>query len=224
MPKVAVVLSGCGHQDGAEIREAVLTLLYLDEQGADVEIFAPDIPQRRVANHLTGQDMKESRNVLAESARIARGKIADLTKLDPAKFDALILPGGYGAALNLSDFALKGKDAEVLPDLKRVIEGFSKTEKPIGAICISPAVLAAALKGKGLVLTIGSDKATAGAIEALGHQHKNSAAAGAVADEAHRVASCPAYMTDAPLREIAQGIRGVVEQVLAMSRRNKKAA
>lgn len=225
MTKVAVVLSGCGHQDGAEVREAVLSLLYLDEQGAEVSIFAPDIAQRKVANHLNGQTLPESRNVLVEAARIARGNIAPLAALKPEAFDALVVPGGYGVALNLSDLAIAGEAGTVNADFQNVITAFLKAGKPIGAICIAPAVLALAAKGAGLTLTIGDDAGVASMITALGHTHIDCATASYVLDTAHKVASCPAYMDgNAKISEVAQGIRQVVEQVLRMAQHKQKAA
>jgi len=146
MPNIAVVLSGCGYMDGAEIRESVLALTALDREGAVVTIFAPNIDQHHVINHLTGQETDETRNVLVESARIARGKVQDLNEAKADDFDALVLPGGNGAAKNLSDLAFKGGDATVLPKFKALLLDFVAQNKPIGAICISPAVLVAALK------------------------------------------------------------------------------
>lgn len=225
MTKVAVILSGCGHLDGAEIRESVLSLLYLDELGAEVSIFAPDISQRCVVNHLTGAEDGAARNVLVEAARIARGKVEPLTSLKPEAFDALVIPGGYGAALNLSDVALRGAEAEVNPELVAVIKAFLKVGKPIGAICIAPAVLALAAKGAGLTLTIGEDAGTAGVIEALGHTHKNCVTTAAVIDKAHHVATCSAYMRgDARIAEVAQGIKQVITSVLNMVHNKQKAA
>lgn len=224
MVKAAVVLSGCGFMDGAEIRESVLALLYLDEQGAEAACFAPDMNQTQVVNHLTGKPVNETRNALAEAARIARGDISDLKKLRARDFDALMLPGGYGAATTLSDFAQRGKDADVLPELERVIKEFLGARKPIGAICIAPAVLALAARGENLALTIGKDAATASAIEALGHRHVPCEADRAAVDQAHGIATCPAYMADAPLAQIAAGIRQVVELVVSMAKARKQAA
>lgn len=225
MTSVAVLLSGCGHMDGAEIRESVLSLLYLDEMGAQVQIFAPDMPQRAVVAHTDGSVRDGQRNVLEEAARIARGQIAPLSALDPAQFDALVIPGGFGVARNLSDLAEKGAAATVHPDFVRVVGGFLQAGKPIGAICIAPAVVAAAAKGAGLTLTIGEDAGTAEAIAALGHTHQNSPTQRAVVDEKHRVASCSAYMrSEARLSDVAQGIRQVVESVISMAKTNRKAA
>lgn len=215
MPKVALVLSGCGHLDGAEIRETVLSLLYLDQAGASVEIYAPDKAQHHVVNHLNGQEApSEARNVLTESARIARGTIQPLSALNVDAHDALILPGGYGAAKNLSDFAFKGADCTLDPDMARVIQAFYAQQKPIGAICIAPILLAVALRGKGLVLTIGEDSQVAAAIEALGHQHQPCATDIAALDSANRIATCSAYMREDSLAKVACGIEQVVGSVL----------
>ena len=157
MTKVAVVISGCGFLDGAEIFETVFTLLELDKNKADVKIFAPNKNQHYVINHLTREEMPEERNILVESARIARGKIQPLSKLYVKDFDALILPGGSGAAINLSDLALKNEHGKVIKELKEIIVQFYKSSKPIGAICISPAILALALKEHAKIkITLGS--------------------------------------------------------------------
>lgn len=226
MANVAVILAGCGHRDGAEIRESVLSLLYLDQHGAQVQCFAPDQAQVDVIDHRTGKPTGESRNVLTEAARIARGDIRPLSELNVAAFDALVLPGGFGVAKNLSDLASAGAKATVHPDYQRVIGEFYAQHKPIGAICIAPAVLAAALKDSAKpTLTIGDDPGTVGVIEQFGAIHKNSASDMAVVDEENRIASCSAYMRDdAPLAEIAKGIEGVIEAVLRMSRKASRAA
>ncbi len=225
MTKVAMILSGCGYKDGAEIRESVLSLLYLDELGAEVSVFAPDKPQAQVVNHASGEVSAESRNILVESARIARGNVKPLGELRPEAFDALVIPGGFGVALNLSDFAQKGSGAQVDKDFQSVVQSFLKVGKPIGAICIAPAVLAAAAAGGGITLTIGEDNSVAAAIEALGNTHKPSPTHQAVIDEKHRVASCSAYMRDdARISDVAKGIHQVVEWVMKMAQTNRKAA
>lgn len=216
MSRVAVVLSGCGHLDGAEIRESVLSLLYLDMQGAEVSVFAPDMPQYDVIDHREQVPENARRNVLAESARIARGDVSPLSELDHVHFDALLLPGGFGAAKNLSDFALKGADCNVLAQLQSTIVAFHDNAKPIGAMCIAPVLLAAALKGRGLTLTIGCDAEVASAIEALGHIHQNCETHSAVIDEANRIATCSAYMRDDSLTKVASGIEQVVQSMLHM--------
>lgn len=225
MTNVAVILSGCGHLDGAEIRESVLTLLYLDQQDANVSIFAPDISQMHVVNHLVGEETNETRNVLVEAARIARGDIQPLRDANASNFDALILPGGFGAAKNLSDFAVKGKDCTVLPAIEALIRAFYTQKKPIGAICIAPAVLAATLgKDTQPTVTIGEDKDTATAIESLGGAHKDCATSGYVLDSNNRLATCSAYMRNDRISEVAQGIEKVVKAVLTMADAQKAAA
>lgn len=221
MVKIAVVLSGCGHQDGAEIRESVIALLALDRAGAEVQIFAPDINQRDVINHLTGQPMPETRNVLIEAARIARGQIKDLKQAKATDFDGLILPGGYGAAKNLSDVAIKGTDATALPELKALILDFIAQKKPIGAICIAPAVLTAALKSTiQPTVTIGEANDL---IVGLGGKHTVCATENHVIDEAHNIITCSAYMRDDTLANVALGIEKVVAEVMKRAKVKKAA-
>lgn len=212
---VAVILSGCGFMDGAEIREAVITLLELDKAGAKVKIFAPDIEQTELVNHLSGGIEAESRNVLVEAARIARGDIEPLEALKEAAFDALVIPGGFGVAKNLSNIASKGADAEMMPVFCQVIKAFYQARKPIGAICIAPAAVAIALKGLTTsTLTLGPADAN-NLIAGAGGVHKATSAAQYVVDEENKLVSCAAYMTDEPLAVIAQGIAAVVKEVLA---------
>lgn len=225
MVRAAVILSGCGFLDGAEIREAVLSLLYLDVQGAKVSIFAPDIDQMHVVDHLAGAPADgQSRNVLVEAARIARSKVEPLSALNVSHFDALIIPGGYGVAKNLSNLAVAGENTKVLPEFANVIEAFYAARKPIGAICIAPAVLAVALKGKGLTLTIGEDAGTAALIAAMGHTHQKAASNEAVVDSAHKIATCSAYMREDALSEIAKGIERVVYEVIQMAKTAQQSA
>lgn len=216
MPKVAVIFSGCGFLDGAEIQEAVFTLLYLDRAGAEVQCFALDKPQMHVVDHRTGQPTAESRNVLTESARIARGQIEPLSKASMSGFDALAMPGGYGVAKNLSTFATKGAEGEVDPDLARLIGEAYRARKPILAICISPAILALALAnvGAGANLTIGSDAGTAQAIESLGCTHEECAVDSFVADEDSRIITTPAYMLGPGPKGVAAGIEKSVETLM----------
>jgi len=172
--KVGVLLSGCGVFDGAEIHEAVLTMLALDRAGAQICCMAPDMDQMHVINHLTQQESQEKRNVLVESARIARGEIQNLKEVKAADIDALIIPGGFGAAKNLSDFAVKGPEAAVHPEVQRIINEMADAGKPVGAICIAPATLTKALAHKNPMVTIGNDVATAQAITAMGGSHSDS--------------------------------------------------
>lgn len=214
---VGVILSGCGFKDGAEIYESVLALLALDKAGATVRCFAPDIPQAVVTNHLTGKPAPgEKRNVLVESARIARGKIEDVKKAHAKDLDALVLPGGFGAATNLSTFASKGKDATVDPEVARIVVEMHAAKKPIGAICIAPAVVAKVLGASHPRLTIGDDRGTAAALEACGAVHEDCPVDKFVVDRANRIVSTPAYMYGARVSEVALGIERCVTEVLAM--------
>lgn len=213
--KFAVILSGCGVYDGAEIHEAVLTLLAIDRAGASYRCFAPDVAQMHVVNHLTGQpEPGQSRNVLVEAARIARGAISPLAELDAADFDALVLPGGFGAAKNLCTFAVSGPDCTVEPQTERVVKAFHAAAKPIGALCISPALVAKVLGG--VSVTIGSDPATAQAVEKTGATHVVADHGQTVIDAAHKVVTTPCYMLDATISQIADGAAAVVADVLRM--------
>lgn len=216
MIKVAVVISGCGFLDGAEIFETVFTLLELDRNGAKVKIFAPNKKQHYVINHLNNKEMNEERNVLIESARIARGQIQELSDLKIENFDALILPGGGGAAKNLSDIAFRGENATVLEELQEVIIKFYRVSKPIGAICISPALLPIALKGKAQVkITLGEKNELISKVGALEETCK---AYDIVVDKANKLVTTPAFMLDASLTEIHNGISNLVIQVMKMAK------
>lgn len=214
MKKFAVVLSGCGVFDGAEIHEATLSLLAIARQGCTYEIFAPDIKQHHVINHITGEEMNESRNVLVESARIARGQIRDLKQLDPASYNGLLFPGGFGAAKNLSTWAFKGADASVLPEVEEAIKGMLALKKPIGALCISPVILAKVL-GK-VDLTIGDDESTIDALEVLGTNHVYTTHGEVVLDPDHLLVSTPCYMLDATIDQIALGANNVVDAMIKL--------
>lgn len=215
--KVAVILSGCGHLDGAEIRESVLTLLYLDEMGAETHIFAPEMKQHDCINHVGGYESNQVRDVIEESARIARGNVKPLDFINVNDFDALIIPGGYGVAKTLSNLAMMGVEARVLPAFKKLIDSFYNAKKPIGAICIAPAVLAIALRGKGIELTIGDDEQTATVIEAMGNVHKAAATDEAVVDANNKIVSCSAYMREDKISNVAKGIRNLVKEVLSLT-------
>ena len=218
MKKVAVLLSGCGFLDGAEIREAVLTLLALDTAKADYSMFALNEEQHHVVDHLAGAPVEESRNILVESARIARGDIKDLTALNVEEFDALVMPGGFGVAKNMCSFAFEGAQASVNPQVLEVLNGFYAAKKPIGAICISPALVALALGKQSPTLTIGTDTGTASEIEKLGATHQTCATDMCVVDEVHKIVTTPAYMDDAAnLADIFAGISKLVDQVLKMA-------
>src|SRR3990170_5452549 len=196
MAKIGVVLSGCGVYDGSEIHESVLTLYFLDKLGATTVIMAPNIYQAHVINHLTGDVSKdEKRNVLIESARIARGNIKDIKEIRAADLDALIFPGGFGAAKNLCTFAFDGTNCKVNDDVARLAMDVYTLAKPIGAICIAPAMMAKIFgDATPLDLTIGSDKETANAINVMGGHHISCTASNIVIDSNHKVVSTPAYM------------------------------
>lgn len=212
--KVAVVLSGCGVFDGAEIHESVLSLLALDRQGAEYQCFAPDIPQHHVVNHITGDEMAESRNVLIEASRIARGNIKPLAEFNGAEYDALLLPGGFGAAKNLSSLAFEGPECKVNEDLSSAVTAMVSAGKPIGALCIAPAVLAKILDGA--KVTIGSDEGTIGAIEAMGGTHQETTHGEIVIDERLRLVTSPCYMLDATISQIADGADNTVRALLGL--------
>jgi enhancing lycopene biosynthesis protein 2 len=216
MKHIAVILSGCGVYDGAEIHESVLTLLHLEQQQASYQCFAPDIVQHHVVNHLTGEENNEQRNVLIEAARIARGQIKPLTSLQASDFDAVILPGGYGAAKNLSDFAFAGAKAQVLPELKQALSAFISAQKPIGFICIAPA-MAPRLFDTTVSLTIGTDQDTADNITSMGGQHVNCRVQDIVIDHAAKVVSTPAYMLAQSVLEASTGIEKLVQAVLELA-------
>ena len=213
--KFAVVLSGCGVYDGAEIHEATLTMLAIAKAGASYTIFAPNINQHHVINHLTGQEMPETRNVLVESARIARGKIEDLKDYNAANFDAIVFPGGFGAAKNLSSLAFDGPDCTVNEDVASAVKATAEAGKPIGALCIAPAVIAKIL-GK-VDVTIGNDTGTANAIEAMGGKHIPTTHGEIVIDRNYKVVTTPCYMLDATIDQIETGAKNVIKTILSMS-------
>lgn len=216
MKKIAVILSGCGVYDGTEIHESVLTLLHLSLKGISYQCFAPDIPQLHVINHLTGQEQAESRNVLVESARIARGEIRPLSDLHANEFHAVIIPGGFGAAKNLCDFAIKGAAAQVLPELKQALQGFFSAGKPVGFICIAPAIIPLVYPGAA-TLTIGTDVSTADTIQQLGGVHVNCRVTDIVIDHQAKIVSTPAYMLAQSIAEANEGIEKLVAAVIAMT-------
>ena len=212
MKKFAVVLSGNGVFDGSEIHEATLTLYAIKKNGADYEIFAPDVDQHHVINHITGKEMDEKRNVLVESARIARGKINDLKSFNPVMFDALILPGGFGAAKNLSTFAFDGPECNINKDVENAITSMHKAGKPIGALCIAPVLLAKAL-GE-VQITIGRDEGTANAVKSLGAEHVDTNHGEVTVDEKNKIFTTPCYMLDADIAQIGEGAENIVKEML----------
>ncbi|TLU82351.1 MAG: isoprenoid biosynthesis glyoxalase ElbB [Chlorobium sp.] len=215
MKKIGVILAGCGFIDGAEIQEAVLTLLAIDRAGAEAVCLAPDIQQHHVVNHLTGQPVPgESRNVLVESARIARGNITDVKNIGKLDLDALVLAGGYGAAKNLCDYAFKGVDCEVNPDVAAAVQSFQKAGKPVGFMCIAPVIAAKLLGAKQVELTIGNDSETAKDIEAMGAKHIECPVWNTVVSREKKVVTTPAYMLGPTIGEVSKGIEKLVADLI----------
>ncbi len=216
--RIGVVLSGCGVYDGAEIHEAVITLLALDRLGAEVVACAPDRPQMHVIDHVKGEPVEgETRNVLVEASRIVRGEITDVAKVDADSLDAVILPGGFGAAKNLCDFAVKGPDCDVDAGVAKLIGAIHAAGKPIGAICIAPAVIAKVLGDKAPTLTIGDDADTAAGLEKLGARHQEQKVDEICFDETNKIVSTPAYMCAKSISEAASGIEKLVFAVYEMA-------
>jgi len=217
MTKVAVILSGCGVFDGAEIYESVLTLLRIEQNNATYQCMAPNIEQMHVINHLKGEEAAgESRNVLVEAARIARGEILDLADANADDYDALIIPGGFGAAKNLCDFAVKGPECTLNADVAAFAQAIHAAGKPVGLICIAPA-MTPLLFGEGTQCTIGTDADTAAAITAMGGDHKNCPVDEMVIDREKKVVTTPAYMLAESISEAASGINKLVDAVIEMA-------
>ncbi|MCG3125954.1 MAG: Glyoxalase ElbB [Phycisphaerae bacterium] len=216
--KVGVLLSGCGFRDGAEIHESVLTLLALDQRGATPVCCAPDVDQPAVIDHLSGKQVGERRNVLRESARIARGEIQDVARVRATDLDALIIPGGFGAAKNLCNFAEAGADCSVNPAVEKLVGDMLAARRPVGAICIAPALLARIAGRRDLhaTLTIGNDERTAAAIRQMGCTHQACVVTEMAADEPHRIVTTPAYMLGPGPAAVFEGIRKLVDRILAM--------
>ena len=216
--KIGVILSGCGVYDGSEIHEAVLTLLALDRRGAEMVLCAPNIPQMHVVNHLTGEVVPgETRNVLVEAARIARGNIRDIAEVKGDELDGLIIPGGFGAAKNLCDFAVKGPECTVHPEVARLIREVHGRGRPVAAVCIAPAILARVLGDESPALTIGNDAETAAALEKMGARHLSCPVEDRVVDEERKLITTPAYMLAQGIAEAAAGIDRTVETLLEMA-------
>lgn len=217
--RVAVVLAGCGFLDGSEIHESVCTLLAIDRAGVRYQVFAPNKPQKDVIEHHRQRDTEETRNVLVESSRIARSDAKPLSGLKMEEYDALILPGGYGAAKNLVDYASEGAACNIDADVERVIKEAHAMKKPIGAICIAPVIIARALgKEHRPVLTIGSDTTTAGDIEKMGGRHRVAGVTEIIVDEDNRIVSTPAYMSARRISEVWDGVSKLVDKVISMCR------
>ncbi len=217
MATIGVVLSGCGFLDGTEIHEATLTLLYLDALGVEIRCMAPDTEIVEPIDHAHKQPANDARNVLAESARIARTEICDIATVQPDELDGLIFPGGFGAAKNLCDWATKGPACDVHPEVARLVLGMHVQKKPMGFICIAPVIAARMLGETGVTLTIGNDSATAAGLEATGARHADCTVDEIVVDPAHKIVTTPAYMLGPSIAYVAKGIKKLVRQVVDWS-------
>ncbi|HBF87452.1 MAG TPA: isoprenoid biosynthesis protein ElbB [Bacteroidales bacterium] len=210
--KFAVILAGCGVYDGAEIHEATFTLYGIAKHEASYDIFAPDIEQYHVVNHLSGQVSSEKRNVLVESARIARGNIKPTSELLEKNYDAVIFPGGFGVAKNLSDFAFIGEKCSVNEEIATIIKQFHSNKKPIGALCISPVIVARVLGN--IDVTIGNDTNTASAIKSFGANHIETKHGEVAIDKIHKIFTTPCYMLDSSIVQIAEGAENIVKAMI----------
>ncbi|EGQ9573374.1 isoprenoid biosynthesis glyoxalase ElbB [Vibrio sp. Vb2880] len=216
MKKVAVILSGSGVYDGSEIHEAVLALYAIEKAGATWHCFAPNIDQLHVINHLTGDEMDETRNVLIESARIARGNIDDVAKLNVDEYDALLLPGGFGAAKNLTDFAVSGAECSINTHVAQACRAFANAKKPAGYLCISPVIIPMIYE-QGVKGTVGNDEAVSIAFNQMGGEHTTCPVEDIVFDEKHLVLSTPAYMLAENISQAASGIKKLVSKLIKIA-------
>jgi len=212
MKKFAVILSGCGVRDGAEIHEAVLTLLAIKKHGAEYEVFAPDTDQHHVVNHITGKEMNEKRNVLTEAARIARGNIKPLSEFNARSFDALVFPGGFGVAKNLCSYAFDGSECKVNKDVEKAVKDMVSLQKPIGAMCISPVVISKILGN--VEVTVGDDHGTIENVIRMGSTHKKTTHGEVVVDEHRLIYTTPCYMLDANILQIELGTYNLIGSIL----------
>lgn len=216
--KIGVLLAGCGVKDGSEIHEATLTLYFLDKLGAEAVCMAPDKDQMDVVNHVSGATMPEKRNTLIEAARIARGNISDVAQIKAADLDAIVIPGGFGSAKNLCTFATDGPGCSVDKDAARLLKEMHEMNKPIGALCIAPAVIAS-LFGHALSpeLTIGTDAGTAGAMEAMGARHKKAKVDEIVVDAKNKIVTTPCYMLAQSIKEVGAGAEKLIAKIIEMA-------
>jgi enhancing lycopene biosynthesis protein 2 len=216
--KIGVLLAGCGVKDGSEIHEATLTLYFLDKQGAEIICMAPDKDQMDVVNHLKGTTSPEKRNVLVEAARIARGNIVDVKTVSAAGLDAIVIPGGFGSAKNLCTFATEGPNCQVDESAAKLLREMHRLKKPIGALCIAPAMVAR-LFGSEIApeLTIGTDSATASALEKMGAKHKNAQVNEIVVDTKNRIVTTPCYMLAQSIKEVGDGAEKLVAKIMEMA-------
>lgn len=213
--KFAIVLSGSGVFDGAEIHESTLTMLSIAKAGGTYQCFAPDKEQAHVINHLTGEEMPEKRNVLVEAARIARGNIKPLTEFSSDDFDMIVFPGGFGVAKNFCSFAFDGPDCDVDPEVEKVVKSAVENGLPIGALCVSPVLMARILPA--VDVTIGEDQETAEAISTMGGSHYITDHGEVIIDEKYKLVTTPCYMLDATIQQIAEGTDNIVKELIYLS-------
>ncbi len=212
MKKFAVILAGSGVYDGSEIHETTLSMLAIMQHGGSYQCFAPDIDQHHVINHLNGEEMNEKRNVLVESARIARGDIKPLDEFKAEDFDVLLIPGGFGVAKNLCDFAFKGADCSVHSQVAEIVKSMHASGKPIGALCISPVIISNVLGD--VKLTLGQDEGAIEGVEKMGSKHVKTTHGEVVIDKTNKVYTTPCYMLDANIGEIYLGATNIVKAIL----------
>lgn len=212
MKNFAVILSGCGHLDGSEIHEAVMTLLAIDRNECTYTIFAPDENQYHVMNHVKREPMPETRNMMIEAARIARGEIQDLKAYKAEDFDGLMIPGGFGAAKNLFTYAIDGVNAKVNPDVERAILETYRLKKPIGALCIAPVLLAKVLGN--ITVTVGTDSQTIADVEKMGAHHINTQETEVISDRQNMIFTTPCYMLPATISDIADSAENLIQAIL----------
>ncbi len=215
MKNIAVVLSGNGVFDGAEIHEATLTLLAIVRNGAKYQCFAPDMEQAHVINHITGEEMPEKRNVLVEAARIARGNIKSLAEYKAENYDAIVFPGGFGVAKNLCTFAFDGDECTVNPDVEKAIRDTVAVKKPVGALCISPVLITKVLGD--VKVTVGNDEDTIKAVAAMGGKHEQTTHGEIIVDEKYKIVTTPCYMLDATIDQIATGAENAIKKILELA-------
>jgi len=218
MKTVGVILAGSGVYDGSEIHEVVLTMLALDKRNVKMVLMAPNIDQHHVINHITGQEMKETRNVLVEAARIARGDVKDIKEVKLSDLDAIMIPGGFGVAKNLCNFAFKGENCDIEPSISDFLVQVAKESKPLGAVCISPVLVSKIYEtiGKKTELTIGKDAETADKVEKMGNIHISCEVKEFHIDKENKIVSSPAYMLGQNISEVAEGIDKTVEALITL--------
>jgi enhancing lycopene biosynthesis protein 2 len=226
MTKIGILLSGSGVYDGTEIQEAVLAMLAIKELGAHYQCISIDKPQKHVINHLTGEEMPETRNMKVESARIARGEVVDISEMSPAKLDALVLPGGFGAAKNFTTWAFDGPEGHILPEVKLLLVNMVNAGKPVCGLCVSPVVIAKALEGSAIhpTLTLGSTAkgspydiaAFHGGIKATGAEVQEKIVSEILVDANHKIVTAPCYMMDADILEVRHNIKMAIQKTVEL--------